>query len=70
MKRFLNFVKTYWREIAVLIMFLYLNAGINQAKQNAEYAYDYAADAASYARQASDSASDAADSASYCEYLQ
>lgn len=64
LKRTPIFLRLYWREIVVLIMFLYLQAGINEAKNNAEYAYDYAADASHYARNAWDSADEASDNAS------
>jgi hypothetical protein len=76
MSKFISLIKTHWREILVLILFLNLHSGINQAAENSGRAYDYAADAAmyaenasNYAADASDYASQAADSASYCEYL-
>jgi hypothetical protein len=76
MRKIINFIKIYWREIVVLIMYLSIQSKVNSAITNSERAYDYAADASSYARQAmdyaseaSDNASDAANSASYCEYL-
>jgi len=75
-RKILPFVKKYWREIAIIFGFLYLQSTVQEAVQNAGYAYDAAADAAyyaerasSYASDASDYASQAADSASYCEYL-
>jgi hypothetical protein len=75
--KIISFVKKYWREMAIVGMFLYLQSGITQAIENSQKAYDYAADAADYSRRAenycsdaSDYASQAADSASSCEYLQ
>lgn len=83
MKKIFAVIKLYWREGAVIAMFLYLNAGIIEANKNAEYAYDSASEAAtqarnaynsadkasSYASDASSYASEAADNASYCAYL-
>ena len=67
---------TYWREVAVLILFLILQSAIHDAKDSAERAYNAATDAADIAQSAADSAeqasnyaSDAADNASYCSSL-
>ena len=76
------FIKRYWREIAVVVMFFILQAGINDAESTANRAYRYAADAADYAAaaadyaaeardysaDASDNASDAADNSYYCRF--
>ncbi len=64
MKKILFLIKSYWREIAILIMFFVLQAQISEAKKYAEYAYDNAADAAVFARAASNSAEDASNYAS------
>lgn len=45
MKRTIQFARLYWREIIIVIMFLYLNTGISDAKQFAEKAYYSARDA-------------------------
>lgn len=83
MSKIKTFIKKYWREMAVVVMFFILLSGVNEAKETAFRAYDYAADAADYAADAasiaedayyaasdaSDYASDAADNARYCQYL-
>lgn len=63
------FLKKYWREIVVVIMFLSILSRISDAELAAEKASRFANEAADYAAEAADAASDAASSASYCEYL-
>lgn len=63
MKKIILFLKKYWREAAILMMFAVLQSGISEAKKNAEYAYDTASEASSYAQEARDNAADASDEA-------
>ncbi len=65
---------SYWREVAVVIMFLVLQSQISDVRQSAENAYNAASDAADSASQASsdaqDASSNASDAADYCSQLQ
>lgn len=66
MKKIIQFTRLYWREIIIVMMFLYLNAGINDAKQFAEkasYSSNDAIDAAKAAQTASEDAQSAAEAA-------
>jgi hypothetical protein len=70
-----DFFKMYWREILLVLILFYMQAGINDAKRDASDAADYArrgyyesSTASEYAQYASDYASEAADNSSYCIY--
>lgn len=63
-----EFLKRFWREILFLILLSFLWADVREAKQNAEYAYDYAATAADYAQNAYLTADEAASNAEDAYY--
>lgn len=63
-KNILNFSKTYWREILILIMFLYIQSILSEISDNSRHTYDFSANASNYARQAMGYANDASDNAS------
>lgn len=64
LRSFLGFLRRYWREIAVALMFLVLNGEVREARRLAEYAWDEASAASEYASYARDYAADASDYAS------
>jgi methyl-accepting chemotaxis protein len=64
MKNIFNILKKYWREILILIMFLYIQSILSEISDNSRHAYDFSANASNYARQAMGYANEANDNAS------